>query len=743
MSNLDPNEFRGKLNDTLARFVATSSPINDTRAPFLAKGLRKSIAALDFVKGPYVETLPDFEKARSLQQLHGDGLLKEAWRHLQATANGMWQRPLHAHQEKALLRDENFLVATGTGSGKTESFLFPMVNKILEAGNLDQPGVRAILIYPLNALANDQHHRIAQLLFRDLGNPGVTLGRYTGQVKSSSSRAEEKTHLRSTPTFIDAFGDDAEIPDEWLLSREEMRHKPPHILITNYAMLEHILLLPTNRALLFNADLKFIVLDEIHSYAGAQAIEIAFLLRRLKANLGVPDNTLRCIGTSASLNEDRKADLADFAERLFGEPFKGENSVITSKYKRHPKLSATPQSSGLTATDWARAGTLAADVKTAEQQGREYHAEDWNFDTEMHDVPALRLPLETSVGDGLVDLLGQFKEISTIANRLHRGAVPFGQLAREVFPDAGNAAPDALAGLISVGVLAVSEDATVVPLLPARYHLISRAPDRVGVSLAQSRPEQIDEVVVGRETDSNDKPSFELFVCRNCGEPYIEAWKGSVGFSPVKNGGARHLLRLISGGVAAEEEVDEEELANAQTLTFDPGTGDYLDEGDPLGVTLENVELKEDADDGSRYLMRCVSCNRYSARFQEPVTTVRPGDEALAAVASQALLESLPKPDDGNDAPMGGRNLLVFSDNRQDAAFFAPFFERTSREQAIRAAILDTIKQGGETDIDNLVGSVQRHLRVDGLRLYAPGVDPVRVTGENVNRRVKWVHVAA
>ena len=126
------------------------------------------------------------------------------------------------------------------------------------------------------------------------------------------------------------------------LSRKEMREAPPHFLITNYAMLEHILLLPTNRPLLADARLNTIVLDEIHTYAGAQAIEVAFLLRRLKAHLGVRDGTIRCIGTSASLDPGRKGELASFASNLFGEPFGGEASVITSQRKMHPALSATP-----------------------------------------------------------------------------------------------------------------------------------------------------------------------------------------------------------------------------------------------------------------------------------------------------------------------------------------------------------------------------------------------------------------
>ncbi|MBB4571516.1 DEAD/DEAH box helicase [Rhizobium leucaenae] len=742
MTILNPNKFRDELNGILARFVATSSPINEIRAPKLAEELRKGIGALDFVKGPYVETLPDFEKGRSLAELHAQGILATGWEAFGNNAPFLWDRPLHAHQEKAILRDENYLVATGTGSGKTESFLYPLVNDILSQGDLSRPGVRAILVYPLNALANDQLGRIAQLLFRDLGDPGITIGRYTGQVKSRATREEEMTRLRSTPSFVEAFGDDALVPDNWLLSRAEMRTAPPHILITNYAMLEHILLLPTNRRLLTGADLRWIVLDEIHTYAGAQAIEVAFLLRRLKAHLGISDGQVRCVGTSASLDPGRKAELAHFASRLFGEPFAGEPAVITSKRKAHPRLKQSPKPSGLTPRRWAEAGALAEAARNATQNDTLLTIEDWNFEATLLGLPELQLDDGPSVGDALIDRLSGFEEIHQIAHRLEGGAVAIELLAREVFPSAEDDPVPALVGLIAVGVLAVSADTAVFPLLPARYHLISRAPDRTGITLMSGEPESLGEVVIGAEHGSDDRPAFELYVCRNCGEPYIEAWEGPVGLHPTPGAGARRMLRLVPGGMAAEEEDSDNVQNPGQILHVDPLTGRPMEPGDAGAVALEDVQLQEDPDDGARYLTRCAACNHHSTRYNEPVTTVRPGDEAIAAVAAQTLLEAMPPRDRGNSPPMGGRNLLVFSDNRQDAAFFAPFFERTSREQAVRSAMLRAIESGGRMDIDNLVGAVLRELRADGLRLYRPGVVPELETGSNELLRLKALIVA-
>lgn len=740
MTDLDPTSFQRQLNHTLARFVATSSPVNEVRAPRLASMLRERISQLTFVKGPFVETLPDFEKGASLKGLFDAGILHPDWSGFAQNAGSVWQRPLHAHQQEALLRDENFLVATGTGSGKTESFLYPLINDILKEGDLDTPGVRAILVYPLNALANDQLHRIARLLFRDMGDPGITLGRYTGQVKSTATREQEESRLRETPSFVEAFGEDAEVPARWRLSRKEMRDNPPHILITNYAMLEHIALLPTNRPLLKNARLKWIVLDEIHTYTGAQAIEVAFLLRRLKAHLGIPDGQLRCVGTSASLDPARKGELADFAGRLFGEVFRGADAVITSVKKRHPALSANPHPSGLSPEDWRRAGELASIAREAARSGSALTPEAWNLEAKMLELEALRIdPEAPSLGDGLIARLAELREVVSLSGRLESGAIPIGMLAREVFPDAGEAATAALTGLIAVGVLAVSADAAVFPLLPARYHLVSRAPDRVGVSLEAGAPEQIGEVVVGAEFDSQNRPAFELHVCRNCGEAYLEAWETPNGLAPAAKSADRRILRLVTGGQAIEDEEDEEAdgAEDAPVLSFDPLTGLARDGADASAVHLEDVALRTDPDDGKRYLDRCVACNHRPARFAEPITTVRPGDEALSAVAAQSLLEALPAKDLGTTPPMAGRGLLVFSDNRQDAAFFAPFFERTSREQAIRSAILAVVASQGTLDIDNLVSAVEHRLRRDGLRLYRPGVRPLLEKGQNQQLRLK------
>jgi ATP-dependent helicase YprA (DUF1998 family) len=192
MSEPNPLAFRDRLEATLRRYIQTAVPISH-RYPRLKAQMEKVLAEeADLVKGPYLETLPDFVKGCRLNDLIQQGLFSERWLRLPSL---LLERRLHQHQEEAFLaaleKDENFLVATGTGSGKTECFLYPLVERLLRDPNPAEPGVRILLVYPLNALANDQlYFRLAPLkgssrwfrLFQAVGGPGSE-GRLTSRLE--------------------------------------------------------------------------------------------------------------------------------------------------------------------------------------------------------------------------------------------------------------------------------------------------------------------------------------------------------------------------------------------------------------------------------------------------------------------------------------------------------------------------------------------------------------------------------
>jgi DEAD/DEAH box helicase domain-containing protein len=201
------------------------------------------------------------------------------------------------------------LVATGTGSGKTECFLYPVLDACAERAG--EPGIKAILIYPMNALATDQAKRVAQAIHDDEALRGkVTAG-----------------------LFIGGESDNAvEMKPDWLITdKAHMRQHPPDILLTNYKMLDFLLLKPEEQELWRNnhaKTLRFLVVDELHTFDGAQSTDLACLIRRLKTRLRSPENHLCCVGTSATLGSEGSGEsLLEYASIIFSEPFQS-GSVI-------------------------------------------------------------------------------------------------------------------------------------------------------------------------------------------------------------------------------------------------------------------------------------------------------------------------------------------------------------------------------------------------------------------------------
>jgi DEAD/DEAH box helicase domain-containing protein len=207
------------------------------------------------------------------------------------------------------------LIATGTGSGKTESYLWPILDYCRQ--HKDEPGIKAVLIYPMNALASDQARRIAKALTEHPSLEGVTAGVY------ADAEPEDAAH--------------AVTPESLITHRESMRRRPPDILLTNYKMLDYLLLRGSDRRLWEENDpqtLRYVVVDELHTFDGAQGADLALLLRRLKERLNTPEERLVCVGSSATLGsgEDAKTSLQEYARTIFGEPF-DEDSVIGESRK--------------------------------------------------------------------------------------------------------------------------------------------------------------------------------------------------------------------------------------------------------------------------------------------------------------------------------------------------------------------------------------------------------------------------
>ncbi|MFJ4657958.1 DEAD/DEAH box helicase [Nocardia sp. NPDC088792] len=294
----------------------------------------------DYLATTFALTDPDAQGA--LSDFIGDpvsGMFKGAYVRLRlpfAPARGNWGMHLdwlpdgfvpYQHQAQAFERlSTKFrgrplptLVTTGTGSGKTESFLYPILDHVLRAKKAGVAGMKALIIYPMNALANDQELRLARIIAKDSRLAGVTAGLYTGE-QSSGGR-----------TIVSAEG---------LISDRRLMHdSPPDILLTNYKMLDHLLLRPDRAAMWRQSaeSLQYVVLDEFHTYDGAQGTDVAMLLRRLglavksywtgesavtDEDRSRPMGKITPVATSATLgSKESPTAMLDFAHTVFGEVF--------------------------------------------------------------------------------------------------------------------------------------------------------------------------------------------------------------------------------------------------------------------------------------------------------------------------------------------------------------------------------------------------------------------------------------
>ncbi len=216
----------------------------------------------------------------------------------------------YKHQRAAFERlspdtGRSTVIATGTGSGKTECFLYPVLEYCRRQAG--RKGIKAVVVYPMNALASDQARRIAQIV---RGTPAlrgkVTAGLFIGQTAKS-------LHERMGP-------------DNVITDRAAMRDRPPDILLTNYKMLDYLMIRPRDRRLWCHNEpdtLRYLVVDELHTFDGARGTDLACLIRRLRMRLGAPAEKLVCVGTSATLGGDPR----EYVSRIFDQRF-DQGSIV-------------------------------------------------------------------------------------------------------------------------------------------------------------------------------------------------------------------------------------------------------------------------------------------------------------------------------------------------------------------------------------------------------------------------------
>ncbi|WP_051621960.1 DEAD/DEAH box helicase [Ruminobacter sp. RM87] len=391
-----PSILAKQLEKGIRNYIETSFPMSN--APFKGS-IRNMLQTKDSVyHEPYVSVRLPFRVAETMptcfKSIHPAYLP-------------------YVHQQTAFNRltgddGRSTLIATGTGSGKTECFLYPILEYCYR--HRGEQGVKALIIYPMNALATDQAKRIAELIWSSPELKGnVTAGMYVGGLQQNPSRMMSE--------------------DNVITDHETMLGNPPDILLTNYKMLDYLLVRPKDAALWKknNPDtMKYIAVDELHTFDGAQGTDLACLLRRLKSRLWTPGGYLCCIGTSATMgSKDNGKSILQYAEEIFGEPFE-EESIVTED-----RLSPDEFFKGQDITDFTipSAEQIAKLSELVEQDNEEaYLREATSAWTNLNDVDVISPEGRIALGKHLMHhsfmqamitlIKGKYHQVSTIIEKL-------------------------------------------------------------------------------------------------------------------------------------------------------------------------------------------------------------------------------------------------------------------------------------------------------------------------------------
>lgn len=636
-------KVRQQLVDDYRSFTSAFVDVRDRRIQELVRDQLDSGAQWP---DPWLSLNPAFATGGSVPDLVAEGLLHSECERIFRVKSGLadpGSRPitLHRHQREAVEAargGQAYVLTTGTGSGKSLAYIVPIVDAVLREPR--RRGIKAIVVYPMNALANSQRGELEKFLRFGYGegNEPVTFARYTGQ--------------------------------EGQEERERIFKDPPDILLTNYVMLELLLTRPAERERLIRAarGLRFLVLDELHTYRGRQGADVALLVRRVRDACEAPE--LQCIGTSATMASggtvaDQQRVVAEVASRLFGADVTPDR-VIGETLTRATRgtaqnadvLRQAIRGSGASARGYAE---LAADPLAS-----------WIEDT-------FGLTHETETGR----LVRQ--KPTRVPDAARRLAEMTGLTPEEC--------EQAIRSMLLAGASA-REPGTGRPLFAFRLHQFLSKGDTVYASL---EPEDVRHVTGQYQTavpGAPDKALLPLALCRECGQEYYVVTRSRRG-GAVTYGARRE--RDASGGEAAagylfvcstnpwpQDPVTEGRLPDSWVATDESGYAEIVPSRrkyvpQRVWVQPDGTESR----DGTGVLaawvpspftfcLRCrVSYEQVRGQdFAKLATLDQEGRSSAVSVVSTSVIRSLRSLSPDQLDPRA-RKLLTFVDNRQDASLQA------------------------------------------------------------------------
>lgn len=771
-------EVSDKLENDLQRYIEATYHLHHPR---LIKERRAVMNDGETSTEPWVEATPTYESGDRFRELNLPTAVVNLLKELEGAELDIFDPP-YKHQADALESffgdDDDLIVSTGTGSGKTEIFLYSILGQLAQEAQRNntpqQRGIRTLVLYPMNALVADQLSRMRQLfgdkdgadILEDRMDRRVQFGMYTSRTPYHGEFDTDKNDrtvkpiidrylelAQEKPDLFDRLDDEGRVPakdldgfrnfraaketqfrtqsnDTELFTRQEM-HDPdnehggtPDILITNYSMLEYMLLRPIEQPLFedtkqwLEADEENelnIVLDEAHLYRGAQGAEVALLLSRLLQTLDISRDRVRFILTSATMGENLQEAAPEFAAQLTtGEP--DEFAVIEGSQVKYGEGGVADER---TAALLEKIGYQIQDPSKL----RNFAAER-GWDPLTDDDPD---EIRSYLGDQL-----QSESLFLTAHaELQDEPLPLADLAETLFPTVeDDLAQEATGNLLYLCTEAQTDDGRA--LLPTRLHMFLKGlPAQYAcVNPECGNREVTDEenILGGIYTNPHttcpdcDSRVFELLSHRSCGAAYLRAYR-----RPTERGGSTFLWtnpksseNLEEVHLLVEEPRDDpdpkrddgrtlKEVTKSQNLDISTGhlvDARYVDDDSDTTHIEVWVPTDEPTDEDKPWSWpRCPACGVEERSFTGDTRIedlVTKGEEPFANIV-RSMFGIQPVDENKLDLPNKGRKVLCFSDGRQKAARLARDLQNNVELDSFREVITEIIDESeGELSLDQL-----------------------------------------
>ncbi|EME23885.1 DEAD/DEAH box helicase [Rhodococcus qingshengii] len=758
------------IRDSFQRALEATYPIRDELIAAQRRELLEQPGVM--AQNPYLEITPTYRVGTPFADLKIPPVAREILGRVQGLSGGVGVYPPYLHQSDALERffapggGDDLIVATGTGSGKTETFLYTILSSLaIEAAerpqSIAQNAVRAVLLYPLNALVSDQTARLRKLfgdprvaqMFTELGGRNPLFGMYTSRAPYPGPRTAKRDAnqiqllvsyyeqlQRSGSTLMDELRERGRFPakdiagfaapgpgqyttqpgDRELLTRHEMQTIAPDLLVTNYSMLEYMLLRPIESSI-FDSTSQWLasdernelllVLDEAHMYRGAAGAEVGLLLRRLAARLGIGRDRVRCVLTSASLGSGNgDEETVAFAQALTGTATRRRFTVVRGAREEISGTRPATRDEAETLANVDTAALAAAhDTPTAlKALDRATHIVCPNAHADM-----TAAELRCLMGAGLAN----FGPAMLLVDTCSGNATELAALAAELFPQTDvTTAERALDGLLALGAFARRPEPgrSQQPMLPARVHAMFRGlppvyacidpqcTNRVFPDPSQSSGRSDSEPILGTLYDSPRTQCdcgarvFELITHRECGAAYLRAYsidRNEPRFLWHEPGGLIGLTAPLAEIVVFIDKPHPKRMHHMQPLHLDIATGRVLpgelaDSQTTRVVWRPKPGKSQDRDDAR--FTKCPACLGAAERKNYSLISglATTGEKPFAELVRHQFVSQHATLTPSDENPNGGRKVLVFSDGRQKAARLARDLPREVADATMRDALV-------------------------------------------------------